>query len=54
MRFKWMVGEAMGKVPAAARRAWLLHMLEEEQAHWVYSVQFSTLTIGQIVASSRA
>ena len=27
-------------------------MLEEEQAHWVYSVQFSTMTIGQIVAKS--
>jgi hypothetical protein len=52
MRFKWMVEEAMCKVPAAARRGWLLHMLEEEQAHWVYSVQFSTLTIGQIVAKS--
>jgi hypothetical protein len=52
MRFKWMVEEAMGKVPVTARRAWLLHMLEEEQAHWVYSVQFSTLTIGQIVAKS--
>ena len=52
LRFKWMVEEAMGKVSAAARRAWLLHMLEEEQAHWVYSVQFSSLAIGQIVAQS--
>ncbi len=51
-RFKWMVEEAMSKVPAAARRAWLLHMLKEEQAHWVYSVQFSSFTIGQIVAKS--
>ncbi len=52
MRIKSMVEEAMGKVPAASRRGWLLHMLEEERAHWVYSVQFSTLTIGQIVAKS--
>ena len=52
MRFKWMIEEALVKVPVAARRGWLLHMLEEEQAHWVYSVQFSTMTIGQIVAKS--